>query len=81
SLWQEKADFVFTLANPFHRYWPYRTRIETPEFAETQEYRAYQQAGRVTVTYRFGQAQEGRQRKTVANDDVKGNGGQQHGRQ
>ena len=67
-------DFTLTAINPFNAYFPYRSRINSAYFDEHTEFRLYLRALRADVSYRFGQAQQGRQRKQVHNDDQKGGG-------
>ncbi len=75
KLFKEKSDLTLNLSNPFNNYWPYRSSIDTPTITERSEWRNYQRAVRVGFTYRFGQAQQGKQRKSISNDDKKGGGG------
>ena len=77
----KKADLTLNVANPFNNYWAYQNRLDTPFFNENSEFRAYQRSFRLSFNYRFGQAQQGKQRKQVRNDDVKGGGGRQGGGQ
>lgn len=74
-----KADAVLNFAAPFNDYWLYRNTTDTPAFAETNRNYAYQRSFRFAFSYRFGQAQQGRQRKSISNDDVKGGGSKQGG--
>jgi outer membrane receptor protein involved in Fe transport len=75
----DKADLVLNLAAPFNDYWRYRSTIDTPAFSETDTYYAYQRGFRLSFSYRFGQEQQGKQRKSISNDDVKGGGSKQGG--
>ncbi|WP_345236519.1 outer membrane beta-barrel family protein [Hymenobacter saemangeumensis] len=79
KLFKDKADLTLNIANPFNDYWPYRNTISTPLFEERQEYRAYQRAFRLSFSYSFGQEQQGKRRKSISNDDVKGGGSRQGG--
>ena len=79
TLFKEKADLVLNFGSPFNRYWPYRSVTTTAYFDEHTEYRAFQRAFRLSFSYRFGQARQGRQRKAVQNDDVKGGASKQGG--
>lgn len=75
KLFKEKADLGVNAMNPFTHSWAYRNTYSTSTFKEEQVWRAYQQAVRVSFTWRFGQEQQGRQRRRIQNDDVKGGGG------
>lgn len=79
TLFKEKADLVLNFGSPFNRYWPYRSVTTTAYFDEHTEYRSFQRSFRLSFSYRFGQAQQGRQRKAVQNDDVKGGASKQGG--
>jgi hypothetical protein len=79
TFWKDKADVSLNITNPFNDYWPYRNTLITPAFEERQEFRQYERAYRLSFSYRFGQEQQGRRRKSVSNDDVKGGGGKQGG--
>ncbi len=81
KLFKEKADLTLNVTSPFNAYWGYRNSLTTPTFSERQEYRNYQRSVRLGFTWRFGQAQQQRQRKSVSNDDVKGGGGKRGGGQ
>jgi outer membrane receptor protein involved in Fe transport len=76
---KDKADVVLNFAAPFNDYWLYRSTTETSAFSETNRNYAYQRSFRFAFSYRFGQAQQGRQRKSISNDDVKGGGSKQGG--
>ncbi len=67
----DKADLTLNVTDLFNSYWPYRNTTTTTAFDERSEYRAYQRAFRLGFAYRFGQEQQGRQRKQVNNDDRK----------
>ena len=79
DLFDKKADLTLNVANPFNYYWAYRTTTTTAFFDERSEYRAYQRAFRLNFSYRFGQAQQGRQRKQINNNDTKSGGSKQGG--
>ncbi|WP_177204742.1 outer membrane beta-barrel family protein [Hymenobacter arizonensis] len=79
TLLNDKADITLNLTNPFNNYWPYRNTLDTPFFEERQEFRQYQRAFRLSFSYRFGQEQQGKQRKSISNDDKKGGGSKQGG--
>ena len=79
SFLKEKLDLTVNLSSPFNRYWAYRGTFSTPYFNETGAYLAYQRSVRVYVGYRFGQTQQGKRRKSISNDDVKGGGNKQGG--
>ena len=81
TFFKDRADLTVNVTNPFNRYWAYRTTLNTPFFDERQEYRAFQRAFRVSFGYRFGQEQQGKRRKSISNDDVKGGGGSKQGGQ
>ncbi|MDQ2795134.1 MAG: TonB-dependent receptor [Bacteroidota bacterium] len=76
-----KADAVLNFASPFNNRWRYRSTTDTPAFSETTNSYAYQRGYRFSLSYRFGQAQQGKQRKSISNDDVKGGGGSKQGGQ
>ena len=76
---KDKADVVFNIASPFNNTWRYRSTIETATFRETSNNYSYQRAFRFSFSYRFGQEQQGKRRKSVSNDDVKGGGSKQGG--
>ena len=75
----KKADFVVNVTAPFNNYWDYRSRFETPAFRDEQLNRNFQRSYRLSFSYRFGQEQQGKQRKSISNDDVKGGGNKQGG--
>ena len=85
TLLDGKADLVLNFGSPFNRYWPYRTTTNTQTatstqyFTENSEYRSFQRAFRFSFTYRFGQAGQGKQRKSIQNDDTKSGGSQRGG--
>ncbi|NKI89990.1 outer membrane receptor protein involved in Fe transport [Hymenobacter sp. 1B] len=78
---KDKADVVLNIAAPFNDYWLYRNTTDTPTFSETNRNYSYQRSFRLSFNYRFGQAQQGKQRKSISNDDVKGGGGSKQGGQ
>lgn len=80
-LMKDKADLTLNFASPFNRFWPYTSTLDTPFFNETFTYRAFQQGFRLSFNYRFGQQSQGRQRKSVSNDDQKSGGNKQGGQQ
>jgi len=67
----DKIDLSLNVTNPFNAYTSYRSSTTTPFFDEHSEFRNYQRAFRLSFGYRFGQEQQGRQRKQVNNDDKK----------
>jgi outer membrane receptor protein involved in Fe transport len=79
TILKDKADVILNFGSPFNNYWPYRSTTNTPDFSETNEYRAFQRSFRFSFAYRFGQEQQGKQRKSVSNDDKKGGGSKQGG--
>ena len=76
---KDKADVVLNFGAPFNNYWLYRNTTETPAFTETNLNYSYQRSFRLSFSYRFGQEQQGKRRKAVSNDDVKGGGSKQGG--
>ncbi|MFD2718029.1 TonB-dependent receptor domain-containing protein [Hymenobacter monticola] len=76
---KDKADFVLNLASPFNNYWRYRSTTDTPDFSEVSNNYGYMRGFRASLSYRFGTEQQGKQRKSISNDDVKGGGGKQGG--
>ena len=79
TLLDGKADLVLNFGSPFNRYWPYRTTTNTQFFTERSEYRSFQRSFRFSFTYRFGEAGQGKQRKTIENNDTKSGGSQRGG--
>ncbi|OGX84746.1 hypothetical protein BEN47_15910 [Hymenobacter lapidarius] len=79
NLLKDKADLTVNVTNPFNAYWAYRSTVNTLSFSEQQEYRGFQRSIRVSFGYRFGQEQQGKRRKSISNDDVKGGGSKQGG--
>ncbi|MCI1186627.1 TonB-dependent receptor [Hymenobacter sp. DH14] len=75
--WQDKADLTLNISNPFTPFVAFGNTYSTPFLTQRQEYRAYQRGVRLSFNYRFGQAQQSKQRKRISNDDVKGGGGGQ----
>ena len=76
---KDKADITLNITNPFNNSWAYRNTLSTPYFEERQEFVQFQRAFRLSFSYRFGQAQQGKRRKSISNDDVKGGGNKQGG--
>ena len=74
-----KADAVLNFGSPFNDRWRYRRTLDTPAFSEVSNSYAYQRSFRFSLSYRFGQAQQTKQRKSISNDDVKGGGSKQGG--
>ena len=72
GLLKDKADLSVNVTNPFNSYTVFGNTLSTPFFEERQEFRSFQRSIRVSFGYRFGQAQQTKQRKSVSNDDVKG---------
>jgi outer membrane receptor protein involved in Fe transport len=79
TFWKDKADLSLNIANPFSQNWAYRARTFTPSFDQYTTFYAYQRSFRLSFSYRFGQEQAGKQRKSIRNDDTKGGGVQQGG--
>ncbi|WP_046244186.1 outer membrane beta-barrel family protein [Hymenobacter terrenus] len=79
SFLKDKADLVLNFGSPFNDYWIYRNTTNTRDFSETNEFKAFQRSFRLSFSYRFGQEQKGKQRKSVSNDDVKSGGNKQGG--
>jgi outer membrane receptor protein involved in Fe transport len=79
TLLNEKADLVLNFGSPFNAYWPYRSTTTTQYFTEHSESRSYQRSFRLSFSYRFGQAGQARQRKSINNDDTKGGASKQGG--
>ncbi|WP_310395950.1 TonB-dependent receptor domain-containing protein [Hymenobacter sp.] len=79
TILKDKADVVLNFGSPFNNYWPYRSTTTTPSFRETSENRSFQRSFRLSFSYRFGQEQQGKQRKSISNDDKKGGGSKQGG--
>ena len=79
TLLKEKADLVLNFGSPFNNYWRYRSTLDTPAFSERADFFAYQRSFRLSFSYRFGQEQQGKRRKSISNDDVKGGGSKQGG--
>ena len=76
---KDKADVVLNIATPFNNTWRYRSTLDTPDFSERQDYIAFQRCFRLSFSYRFGQEQQSKRRKSVSNDDVKSSGSKQGG--
>jgi outer membrane receptor protein involved in Fe transport len=79
TFWQDKADVSLNIACPFNERWGYRNTATTPYFDQTSTYYAYQRSARLSFAYRFGQASQTKQRKSIQNNDTKGGSGQQGG--
>ena len=75
----KKADLVLNVNSPFNNTWVYRNTLDTPAFSERQENINYQRSFRLSFSYRFGQDQQMKQRKSISNDDVKNGGSKQGG--
>ena len=71
GLLKQKADLTVNVTNPFTPYTVFGSTLSTPFFEERQEFRSFQRGIRVSFGYRFGQAQQTKQRKSISNDDVK----------
>ncbi|MCC3151540.1 TonB-dependent receptor [Hymenobacter sp. BT770] len=78
-LFKDKADLTVNVSNPFNRYTAYGSTLSTAFLEERQEYRSYQRGFRVSFGYRFGQEKQGKRRKSISNDDVKGGSSKQGG--
>jgi outer membrane receptor protein involved in Fe transport len=70
-LLHEQAEVALNLTDPFTGSVPYRSSTTTAFFDERTEYRAFQRAFRLSVSYRLGQEPPERSRKQVTNDDRK----------
>ena len=79
GLLKDKADITLNVTNPFNNSWTYRNTLDTPYFSEQQAFRQFQRAFRLSFSYRFGQEQQGKRRKSISNDDVKSGGNKQGG--
>ena len=79
TFWDKKADVSLNITCPFNERWAYRSTISTPSFDQSSTYYAYQRSFRLSFAYRFGQEQQGKQRKSIQNDDTKGGGSKQGG--
>ena len=79
TFFREKADLTLNFGSPFNSSWAYRSSTVTPSFDETSTYRAFQRSFRLSFGYRFGTAQQTKQRKSISNDDVKSGGSKQGG--
>jgi outer membrane receptor protein involved in Fe transport len=77
TFWDKKADVSLNITCPFNERWAYRSTISTPAFDQTSVFYNYQRAFRLSFGYRFGQEQQGKQRKSINNDDTKGGGSKQ----
>ncbi|RZK23686.1 MAG: TonB-dependent receptor [Hymenobacter sp.] len=79
TFWGKKADISLNITCPFNERWAYRSTISTPTFDQRSTFYAYQRSFRLSFAYRFGQEQQGKQRKQISNDDTKGGGSKQGG--
>jgi outer membrane receptor protein involved in Fe transport len=79
TFWDKKADISLNITCPFNERWAYRSTVSTPTFDQRSTYYAYQRSFRLSFAYRFGQEQQGKQRKSIQNDDTKGGGSKQGG--
>ena len=79
TFFKEKADLALNFGSPFNGSWAYRSSTVTPSFDESSTYRAFQRSFRLSFGYRFGTAQQSKQRKSISNDDVKSGGSKQGG--
>ena len=76
---KDKADVVLNIATPFNNTWRYRSTLDTPDFSERQDNISFQRCYRFSFSYRFGQEQQSKRRKSISNDDVKSSGSKQGG--
>jgi outer membrane receptor protein involved in Fe transport len=79
TFWDKKADISLNITCPFNERWAYRSTVSTPSFDQRSTFYAYQRSFRLSFAYRFGQEQQGKQRKSIQNDDTKGGGSKQGG--
>ena len=79
TFWGKKADVSLNITCPFNERWAYRSTVSTPSFDQSSTFYAYQRSFRLSFAYRFGQEQQGKQRKQISNDDTKGGGSKQGG--
>ena len=79
TFWGKKADISLNITCPFNERWAYRSTVSTPAFDQRSTFYAYQRAFRLSFAYRFGQEQQGKQRKQISNDDTTGGGSKQGG--
>ena len=80
SFLKERLDLTVNLMNPFNNTWAYRGTLNTPYFSEQGAYVSYQRGFRVYIGYRYGKdSGNGRQRKSIRNDDQKSGGSKQGG--
>ncbi|AMJ65244.1 TonB-dependent receptor domain-containing protein [Hymenobacter sp. PAMC 26628] len=77
TLLKGRADLSFNAQYPFTAQRTFEYATATPAFAQNSRYTNQQRQFRVGFTYRFGQQQASRQRKSIRNDDIKGGGGGQ----
>ena len=67
----------FNAQYPFTERRTFGNATTTPAFSQTSRFANQQRQFRLGFTYRFGQQQASRQRKSIRNDDIKGGGGGQ----
>jgi hypothetical protein len=77
TLLKGRADLSFNAQYPFTAQRTFAYVTATPAFSQNSRYTNQQRQFRVGFTYRFGQQQASRQRKSIRNDDIKGGGGGQ----
>ncbi|MGV3540837.1 MAG: TonB-dependent receptor domain-containing protein [Rufibacter sp.] len=79
ELFQKKGSLTFTVDNPFTSYMRFGSEITTPAFTQTNEFRNFNRAARLTFDYKFGTAdakKAPRKKKSIQNDDIKQGQGQ-----
>ena len=79
TLLKGRADLSFNAQYPFTAQRTFAYATTTPAFSQNSRFTNQQRQFRVGFTYRFGQQQATRQRKSIRNDDIKGGGGQGSG--
>ncbi|TVT43582.1 TonB-dependent receptor [Hymenobacter setariae] len=79
TLLKGRADLSFNAQYPFTARRTFAYATTTPAFSQNSRFTNQQRQFRVGFTYRFGQQQATRQRKSIRNDDIKGGGGQSSG--
>ncbi|MBJ6146459.1 TonB-dependent receptor domain-containing protein [Hymenobacter sp. BT559] len=79
TLLKGRADLSFNSQFPFTARRTFAYETSTPAFSQHSRFTNQQRQFRVGFTYRFGQQQATRQRKSIRNDDIKGGGGQSSG--
>jgi outer membrane receptor protein involved in Fe transport len=77
TLLKGRADVSFNAQYPFTAQRTFAYATTTPAFSQNSRFTNQQRQFRVGFTYRFGQQQATRQRKSIRNDDIKGGGGGQ----